>query len=222
MTRFGHVLWRAGGQNCISDEKFSRRYKVRDLEKDGEVSVEGVLGRRDIQRDFPTLWAVVCTRMHCGTGNGGTCNNLCNITIILATIPPLAGIGELCSFSASKSSCSWGPACFGSSSYKIYSDWTCTQERQCTCMGAQSWCCPHDCPVSTTSWCKLLFSVNPLVNLHQMRLTVEPYPKIALKGSGPTFPSPGTCASLHHLAHPFLYHFWFFWYNSIMHSAFIL
>ena len=55
MTRFGHVLWRAGGQNCISDEKFSRRYKVRDLEKDGEVSVEGVLGRRDIQRDFPTL-----------------------------------------------------------------------------------------------------------------------------------------------------------------------
>ena len=55
MRRFGKVLWRADGQNCVSDEVRSRRYRIKDLEQGGEVSVEDVLGRRGIRRDFRTL-----------------------------------------------------------------------------------------------------------------------------------------------------------------------
>ena len=53
--RFGKVLWRSEGQNCVSDEVLSGRYQVKDLEKDGKVSVEGVLGRRDIKWHFQPM-----------------------------------------------------------------------------------------------------------------------------------------------------------------------
>ena len=55
LCRFGKVLWRSEGQNCVSDEVLSGRYQVKDLEMDGKVSVEGVLGRRDIKWDFQTM-----------------------------------------------------------------------------------------------------------------------------------------------------------------------
>ena len=55
LCRFGKVLWRKVRRLFVSDEVLSGRYQVKDLEKDGKVSVEGVLGRGDIKWNFQTM-----------------------------------------------------------------------------------------------------------------------------------------------------------------------
>ena len=55
LCRFGKVLWRSDGRSCVSDEVLSGRYKVKDLEEGGKVSVVDVLGRRGIKWEFATL-----------------------------------------------------------------------------------------------------------------------------------------------------------------------
>ena len=53
--RYGKVLWRSDGRGCVSDEVLMGRYKIKDLEKGGMMSVEDELGRRGIRWEFPTV-----------------------------------------------------------------------------------------------------------------------------------------------------------------------
>lgn len=43
------------GPNCVSDEVLNRSYKIKDLQKRGEVSVEGVIGRKGTKWMFQTM-----------------------------------------------------------------------------------------------------------------------------------------------------------------------
>ena len=59
LIRFGKILWLGDSKNAPSDEIISETHFVKDLEKDGSVSVEGFLGRRT-QWSFVTEYA--CTQ----------------------------------------------------------------------------------------------------------------------------------------------------------------
>ena len=55
IDRFGKVVWRSNSQHTISDEVLSERYKIKDLEKGGKVSVDDVLGGKNTRWSFPTM-----------------------------------------------------------------------------------------------------------------------------------------------------------------------
>ena len=42
--RFGQVLWLSESKNAPSDEILFEKHRIKDLEKDGSVSVDGILG----------------------------------------------------------------------------------------------------------------------------------------------------------------------------------
>ena len=54
--RFGQVLWLSESKNAPSDEVLFQKHRIKDLERDGSVSVDSLLG--------PTNWCFV-TRYAC-------------------------------------------------------------------------------------------------------------------------------------------------------------
>ena len=49
------MLWRSDSHRTVSDEVLQGKHRIQDLERDGNVSVEDVLGGRGTRWKFQTM-----------------------------------------------------------------------------------------------------------------------------------------------------------------------